>query len=76
MIHNSDSAWKFLMAIPQSAVQVVAVAALACFWLSALKPLLAKKPLRMWRQVTGGLSLGVGFGAAFFACVLSLGPMG
>lgn len=41
------------------------VAALACFWLSALKPLLAKKKLRMWRQETGGLSLGVGFGAAF-----------
>jgi len=62
--------------VPQLAWQSTAVVCLLVFWFAALKPLLAKKKLPIWRQILGGLALGVAFPAIFQATVISLGPMG
>ncbi|MBX8557100.1 hypothetical protein K5D56_21780 [Pseudomonas cichorii] len=64
----------FLMAIPQSTLQMISVSALVVSWFVVFKPLLAKKKLLIWQQVVGGLAFGIGSGVAFAALALSLGP--
>lgn len=65
---------EFLMTIPQSILQLIAVSALVVSWFVVFKPLLAKKKLLIWQQVVGGIAFGIGFGVAFAAAALSLGP--
>ncbi|BFO07215.1 hypothetical protein LU674_001560 [Pseudomonas alloputida] len=65
---------EFLMTIPLSILQLIAVSALVVSWFVIFKPLLAKKKLLIWQQVVGGLAFGIGFGVAFAAAALSLGP--
>lgn len=67
---------EYVIAIPQLVWQSLAVACLLVFWFVALKPLLAKRSLPVWRQIVGGLAFGAGLPSIFWATAMSLGPLG